>query len=273
MKKILVLTVFSFVFYFSINSAYSIVVDTPLLNVTNINPGESFEVKANVTENSISSINDTNMTCFGPGGEEGVDSWDSFTLQNNTLTWNVISANTVEVKGIITLNTSSINGTWTCKVYARNSTGDSAFNSNNSLTVNPMVGITISETSCEFETGIPGDENKTWNCSGKQNITIVHNGNINITVRINGTDLTGKEDSSWKIGVGNITYANVTSGSPPPSSSDIKLTKEEAELISFWDRGSYPYKNANDLYCWLDYPIPLKVQVYEGTIYLIVREA
>lgn len=273
MKKTLSLFIFLLTFYFSINLAYSISVDVPLLNVTNINPGQSFEVRANVTETSYSSINDTNITCFGPGGIEGDNNWDSYTLLNDSVEWNVINDSTIEVRGAITLNTSSINGTWTCKVYARNSSGESTFNSNNSLTVNTYVGIIVFEESCVFEQGIPGDENKTLNCAGKNYIAFMHDSNINITVKINGTNLVGKEDPSWKIGVGNITYANVTSGSSAPPPSDIRLTQTEAELISFWDRGSYPNKNANDLYCWLDYPLPLKVQTYEGTIYLIAREA
>lgn len=273
MREVLFFFAFLFAFLFLIRCVHSISVDTPLLNVTNIDPGKSFEVKANVTETLTALINDTNITCVGPGGTEWNDSWDSYTLLNDSVSWNVINTTTIEVTGIITLNTSSINGSWTCKVYARNTLGDSTFNSNSSLTVNTYVGLIIFENSCEFEAGLPGDENKNFTCEGKNYITFMHDGNVNISVKINGTNLIGKSDNTWEIGVGNITYKNVTSGSQAPSPPGVQLNTTETELISYWDRGVYPNKNANDLYYWLNYPVPLKVQAYEGTIYLIAREA
>ncbi len=272
MKEILSFLIFLTTFLFLIKYGYSISVDSPLLNVTNINPGQSFEIKANVTETSVNDINDTNITCFGQGGIEGEESWDSYVLLNDTLNWNVINGTTIEVTGIITLNTSSINGSWTCKVYARNSTGDSAYNLNSSLSVNTYVGLIIFENSCEFEAGLPGDSNKNFTCDGKNYITFMHDSNINISVKINGTNLVGTSDPIWEIYVGNITYKNVTSGEQAPSPPGVQLSNTESDLIAFWDRGVYPNKNTNNLYCWLNYPVPLKVQVYQGTIYLIARE-
>ncbi|MEM5855586.1 MAG: hypothetical protein QW472_04705 [Candidatus Aenigmatarchaeota archaeon] len=273
MKEVLLFLIFLFTSLFLIRYVYSISVDLVLLNVTNIDPGKSFEVKANVTETLASLINDTNITCVGPGGQEWVESWDSYTLLNDSVSWNVINTTTIEVTGIITLNTSSINGSWTCKVYARNSIGQSTFNSNSSLTVNTYVGLIVFENFCGFEAGLPGDENKNFTCEGKNHITFMHDGNVNISVKINGTNLVGTIDTTWEIGVGNITYKNVTSGSQAPSPPGIPLSTIESELISYWDRGIYPNKNTNDLYCWLNYPVPLKVQTYQGTIYLIAREA
>ncbi|MEM7825858.1 MAG: hypothetical protein QW412_03305 [Candidatus Aenigmatarchaeota archaeon] len=271
MKKLLTLIIFLLIFNFFISLAKSIVVNTPYLNVSEIDPGESFEVKANVTEGNVINITETNITCYSSEGLEGENNWDSFTLLNYSLTWNVIDENTVEVSGVITLNTSSISGDWSCKVYAKNSSYESTYNYT-SFKVNKKVGIVVFEESCEFEEGLPGDENKSLDCGEKNYITFMHDGNVNITVKIKGSNLIGKDYPNWIIDVGNITYANVTYGSQAPSPSDIKLTQEEAVLIYSWDRGSYPYKNTNNLYCWLDYPSPLKVQTYEGTIYLIAVE-
>lgn len=258
--------------YLSVGLSKPISVETPSFNITEINPGESFEIKANITEVNVEDVTEANMTCYGYGGTEGGNDWDSFTLLNNSLTWRIIDSNILEVSGVITLNTSSIDGTWTCKVYAKNSTNDSSFNLT-FFNVRERIGLMVFEESCFFNEGFPGEENKTLDCEGKNYITFMHDGNVNLTVKIKGSNLVGEEEPSWEIGVGNITYTNITLGEEEPLFSEVKLEESERILISSWSRGSYPNKSTNLLYCWLDYPLPLKSQVYRGTIYLIVEKA
>lgn len=262
---------------FSISSKFvsAISVDTPVVP-SSVDPGDIFVVKANVTETSgYGNISETNVSCVGTGGTEWIDSWDSYTRLNQSMNWTFIDSYTIEVNTTIRLNTSSINGSWTCRVYGTNSTGFSAVGTTNQLSVVTFAGITVSESFCEFEQGLPGDANRNWTCplEGNKYLRITHEGNVKINLTINGTDLVGVEDSSWTIGIGNLTYTNVTSGSSEPSPPGVTLSNLPENLIAFWERGTYPSKNENDLYCWLSYPLPLKTQAYQGTIFLDAKEA
>lgn len=250
-------------------SLAEIQVDAPQLNTTTANPGDSFTVTANVSDVSNTSINSTNITCVGSGGAEGTDSWDSYTLQNSSTSWTVVNLTTVEVSGTITLNTSSINGTWNCTVYGYNATNDFAAASNNSLSVNTRIGITLSQSTCTYGAGDPGSSNNAWTCGGNAYDRITHDGNIDLNITINGSDLTGQTDASWTISVGNVTYSNVTAGDPAPSPPGLGLSTSVADLITSWVRGTYPTKSASDLYSWINYPSPLKVQTYEGVMTLL----
>ncbi|MFQ6010440.1 MAG: hypothetical protein ACE5J7_04970 [Candidatus Aenigmatarchaeota archaeon] len=234
-----------------------------------VNPGDSFTVTANISDVSNTSIKSTNITCIGSGGVEGTDSWDSFTVQNSSTTWTVMNLTAVEVSGTINLNTSSINGTWTCTVYGYNITDDSASASNNSLNVATRVGFILSQSTCTYDSGNPASANNNWTCDGSSYTRITHDGNLDYNLTINGTDLTGQADASWIIVVGNVTYSNVTAGDPAPSPPGTALSNTIADLISFWARGTYPTKSASDLYSWINYPSPLKVQTYQGAITLL----
>jgi len=275
--RFVVFFIFSFVlallFLFN-NSFAAIYVETPLVSSSTVNPGDSFTVKANVTEiNGISFIYNTNVTCVGSGGTEGTDNWDSYTKLNASVGWTVINTTTIEVNATITLNTSSINGTWTCKVYGNNTSSESAFESVNQPSVNTRVGIIISQSSCTFAGGNPGSNNNAWSCGGSAYNRYTHDGNTGMNITINGTDLIGVTDNSWVIAAGNVTYKNVTSEAGAPSLPGIALTTTETDLQPIWGRGTYPTKNANDLYCWLNYPTPLKYQTYGGTLTLTVKQA
>ena len=250
-----------------------IVVDSPQLNTTTANPGDSFTVTANVSDEWNTSITSTNITCVGSGGVEGTDSWDSYTLQNDSVSWTIVNLTTIEVTGTITLNTSSINGTWNCTVYGFNATNDFDSASNTSLTVNTRVGITLSQSSCSYTAGNPGSSNNAWSCGGDSYTRITHDGNIDINVTINGTDLTGQTDSSWIIGVQNVSYANVSAGDAAPSPPGTALSTTVTDLIIIWTRGTYPTKSASDLYSWINYPSPLKVQTYQGVMTLLASAA
>ena len=248
----------------------AISVGTPQLNATAVNPGGSFAVTANISDESNTSIKSANITCVGSGGVEGVDGWDSYTLQNGSLAWNALDLTTMEVSGAVTLNTSSINGTWTCTDYGYNATDDSASASNNSLGISTRVGIILSQSTCTYSSGNPGSTNNAWTCGGSAYDRITQDGNIGTTITVNGTDLTGQTDASWLIAAGNVSYTNVTAGSAAPSPPGIlRLSLAVANTVVSWSRGTYPSKGALDLYAWLDYPSPLKAQTYQGTMTLL----
>lgn len=273
--KLLFFSFSIFLFMLPITIA-AISVDIPFITPITANPGNSITVEGNVTESAgTGSIFNSNVTCIGSGGVEGTDSWDSFTKQNNSVNWTIMNSTSIEVNITIFLNSSSINGTWTCKVYGNNTSGASAVGSSSDLTVNTRVGVILSQSSCVFTSGQPESGNNAWSCpEGGNNFTILtHDGNIKTNITINGTDLIGQTDSNFLIGVDNVTYKNVSGGSSPPSPPGTLLKKIATILIAFWERGIYPTKSANDLYAWVNYPKPLKVQTYQGTISIIAQQA
>ncbi|MGC8812403.1 MAG: hypothetical protein ACP5O8_02340 [Candidatus Aenigmatarchaeota archaeon] len=238
-----------------------------------ISPGTTFYVAANVSDsNGKEDIIQVNVSCFGTGGTEWQDSWDSIKhLNDSYINWTPVDTTTWLINA--TFNTSvtywstkSINGTWTCKVYANDSGGLSAVNSA-SMTVNPFAGISLYADSCVFDSGAPGDQNKTWGCptSSNRNNTVVHEGNTWINVTINATNLVGKTNPSWFIGFGNMTW-NQTTGEVPTSKQGYQFSGSPMDFISFWARGSFPTYSATNATLWLDYPTPLYLQTYEGNI-------
>jgi len=249
--------------------ALAITVVTPTVDPTTVNPGSSFTVSCNVSEDAgASNIYETNMSCVGSGGTEWTDSWDSYKLLNSSFVWTTLDLLTIQANGTFTLNTSSINGTWTCTCYGYNST-DSASAAVSQPTVNTRVGITLDSSACVFAAGNPGDANKDWTCGGNSYDRFTHDGNINTNVTISGTPLTGLTDISWAIAASRVTYTNVTAGGAAPSAPGTTLTTVASLLSGQWSRGAYPTKSALDLYSWLSYPNPLKAQTYEGTISLL----
>jgi hypothetical protein len=242
---------------------------TPTVDTTTVNPGSSFTVSCNVSEDAgASNIYETNMSCVGSGGTEWTNSWDSYKLLNSSLVWTTLDLLTIQANGTFTLNTGSINGTWTCTCYGYNST-DSASAAALQPSVNTRVGITLASSACVFASGNPGDVNKGWTCDGAAYDRFTHDGNINTNVTISGTPLTGLADISWAIAAGSATYTNVTAGGAAPSAPGVALNPAASLLSGQWSRGTYPTKSALDLYSWLSYPNPLKAQIYQGTISLL----
>jgi hypothetical protein len=247
-------------------------VGTITITPSTVSPGTNFYVAAQVSDsNGKEDIIQINVSCVGEGGTEWTDSWDSLKhLNDSYISWTEVSSTTWLVNA--TFNTSvnywsrkSINGTWTCKIYAKDASGASASNSG-TMTVDKMVGITLYSESCVFESGSPGQENKTWYCpTSDRNNTVVHDGNTWINITINATNLVGVTDPNWFIGYGNMTW-NQTTGEVPTEEQGYAFTGSPMDFITFWGRGTYPTSSATNVTVWLDYPTPLYLQTYQGNI-------
>ncbi|MEM7819145.1 MAG: hypothetical protein QW403_03335 [Candidatus Aenigmatarchaeota archaeon] len=248
-------------------------VGTVTITPSQVSPGTTFYVAANVSDsNGKEDIIQVNVSCFGTGGVEWTDSWDSLKhLNDSYITWSEINTTTWLVNA--TFNTSvnywstkSINGTWTCKIYVNDSGGLSAVNSN-TMTVTTYAGVSLYASSCVFDSGSPGATGKQWACPSDRNNTVLHEGNTWLNVTINATDLIGKTDPSWFIGFGNMTW-NQTTGAVPTSKQGYQFTGSPMDFITFWSRGDASTRtyNTTNATLWLDYPSPLYLQTYEGNI-------
>jgi len=247
---------------------------------SDISPATTFYVAADVNDaNGQTDIQAINMSCYGGAGVEWTDSWDSVKLLNTSyITWTSLNTTAYRVNG--TFNTSinywslkSINSTWICKVYVNDTSGLSVVTTNaTALTVNKATGITLAQSTCVFDADNPGTNDKQWACGGNRNNTITHNGNVGINVTILGADLTGQTDATWKIGVGNITWNStydVANGGVLPGNV---LTTSAAQMIGTWSRGASSTSNTTNVTAWIDFPLPLKSQLYQGTITISSNE-
>ncbi|MEM7825664.1 MAG: hypothetical protein QW412_02275 [Candidatus Aenigmatarchaeota archaeon] len=239
-----------------------------------VSPGTEFKVTAYVSDfNGREDITEVNISCWGSGGEEGGSNWDSLTLLNNSgyITWEAIDEDTWRINA--TFNSSvpswghkSINGSWTCKVGVKDSSGSSASGSD-TMSVDTLAGIILGASSCQFDSGAPGTNGNQWECSNHRNNTVVHDGNTNIYVTIEATSLIGKTDGNWTIGYDKMTW-NQTVGEVPTNEDESypEFTASPANFITNWGRGTYPNPSATNSTVWIDYPTPLLLQEYEGTI-------
>jgi hypothetical protein len=242
---------------------------------TTISPGTTFYVAATINDaNGQADLSTVNVSCIGTGGTQWTDGWDSIKRTNASQTWTSVntSAWTVNTTFSSSANywgTKSINGTWTCNVYA-NDASSAIGSSTGTMTVGTSVGISTLASTCAFTSGSPGDTDKQWGCptsAGGANNTVQHDGNIGISVTISGTALTGVTDNSWTIGVGNITW-NQTTGPVPSTEAGTALSATATSFITAWTRGASTTSNMTNATAWVDYPNPLKVQTYQGTMTL-----
>jgi len=247
-----------------------------LVNDSTPAPGVAFTVSAVVNDdNGVADIYNSNITCYASTGTEGTDGWDSIKLLNSSVSWTSLNTSAITINGTFTSSVNywsskSIGGTWTCKVYANDSSGASTMLST-TMTVENSTGITLGDSTCVFDAANPGTNDQQWKCpaAGTRNQTITHNGNIDLNITISGTDLTGQTDSSWVITVGNITW-NQTTSAVPTTEAGTALSGSAVDFITLWNRGTLSTRtyNATNLTAWLDYPTPLKSQLYQGTITL-----
>jgi hypothetical protein len=235
-------------------------------------PGTSFWASGIINDgNGAGDIASASISCYAPTGTEWIDSWDSIKLANASLVWSSVNSSAVRVNGTFTNSVNywslkSANTTWTCKIYGKDSYNDESSGSM-TMVVSASAGITLGDSSCVFDTGGPGTNNAQWECpdGSAENNTITHAGNVNLNLTISGTALNGVTDASWTIGVGNMTW-NQTTGAVPTSEAGAVLTGSAVSILDIWARGSSTTSNATNLTAWLDYPNPLKVQSYTGTI-------
>jgi len=251
-------------------------VAAPSFQYGTLNPATSFWVSAIITDtNGAADISTSNITCYAPTGTEGTDGWDSIKLANSSLTWTTASTTSMTVNGTFNSSvnywsTKSANTTWTCRVTADDTAGNSA-SATGTMAVSPSTGITLAQSTCVFDAANPGVSNKQWTCpnAGTRNQSMTQNGNVEENVTISGTDLTGQTDATWIITVGNLTWNQTTSDVPTTEAGTV-LSGSAANFITLWNRGTLATRtyNITNATAWLDYPTPLKSQLYQGTITL-----
>jgi hypothetical protein len=234
-------------------------------------PGTSFWVYGIINDaDSVADISTAKISCYASPGVEFVSSWDSVYQNNGTLTWTPINDTAVSVNGTFTgdnyWSLKSTSATWNCTVYGKDLSNAEA-GSSTTMGVSASTGFTLGEDSCVFDTGSVGT-NKQWKCptGSTRNETITHTGNVNLDMKISGTDLTGATNTSWTIGVGNITWKQATGTVTTDNSGAALLTSSDASLIDGWSRGDADISSATNMTAWLTYPNPLMVQSYAGTI-------
>ena len=250
--SLILITVFSLSFA-------SIDVVSVITNSSSYNPGDIILVKANVT-NSSENIDKVNLTCFGPGSKlNDTDSWDHLT--NTSMTPETSGSGWVLYNGTVQTYHQSINGTWNCTVQANGTAGNTSQNSTNS-SMSTRISIILSSTIFSFNKGNPGDNDIPYE------INITHDGNVDLNLSINGTDLIGPTNlvGVTTIGVGNLTY-NWSSGSAP-SLPGTQLSTTLTSFLSNWDRGNNTTltPSAINFTTWLDFPLPLRAGSYSGNI-------
>lgn len=249
------------------------------ITITNSNPapGTTFYVAADVSDsNGRADIVYANVSCNASTGTIWTEGWDSIYRGNgSSTTWTAKDDSTYTINATFDASANywsskSISGTWTCQIYARDSTGLTAYNSG-SMTVQTSSGISLGASACAFDTGNPGDNSKQWGCptASNRNNTIQHDGNIPINITINATQLTGMVNTNSIIGVGNITW-NQTTGAVPETeiTAYSEFTGSVVNFITSWNRGILGSRTTNttNTTVWLDYPAPLADTSYNGTI-------
>jgi len=245
--------------YFSVNTVP--VVREIRITTDPLAPGTMQVVNVMITDVSgFPGVNATNCTCWSADSSEGAsDGWDHWT--NSTGNWTLHNATAVNYTFFRTADNHAENGTWTCKIYANDTVGDKDTNQT-TFTMSTRAGILLGSSSCTVN-GDPGDTNKTiTDCFPD---TITHDGNVNISLGISSSDLTGQSDASWVILVGNLTHYGTSD-----AGSSIQLTTSTYTFNTLFTRGTPSTANTTNRYMWLNFPLPLKPQDYQGTVTISV---
>ena len=248
-------------------------------NDTVPSPATPFYISAVVNDNNgVADIYNSNVTCFAATGTEGTDGWDSIKLANSSVTWTSINTSALRVNGTFSSaqdywTTKSTNASWTCRITANDSAGAAA-STTTTIVVASSTGLTLGASTCVFTAANPGTDDQQWACGGHDNTSIIHNGNIDLNLTVNGTDLTGQTDATWVVTVANITW-NQTTSEVPTTEAGTVLSATAADFITNWNRGTLASRayNETNITAWLDYPTPLKSQTYEGTLTLLSSAA
>jgi len=225
-------------------------------NITgNANPGETYEWVLTVEDdNGFEDIDTAQLICWSV--EESAigesDDWDHYTVTD------YVRANISSTESTFTFeidfSVHARDKEWNCEAEvwdqeAENDTIGDVF------TMNARIGILLSDYSVAMA-GNPGAEIQLFNPN-----TITHDGNVEYNITVEGTNLTGVTDGSWEIPVTALKYndADVVGDA-------VALQETPVGILSNWDRGTYDIASTSGQYWWINIPLPLKAQVYSGTI-------
>jgi len=169
-----------------------------------------------------------------------------------------ISLYTVTVNCSFTVEYYANPSNWTCKIYANDSTANSASNSTDNITINTLRALDA-EANINFGALAPGVTS-----ASDVNNTVTNCGNVALDLNLNGTNLTNVSASVANITVSNIKYnvtypdsdytVNMTSLSPSPTYADFSLAKRTTTV------------STGKTYWKINIPETIENLIYSGTI-------
>jgi hypothetical protein len=169
-----------------------------------------------------------------------------------------ISLYTVTVNCSFTVQYYANPSNWTCKIYANDSTGNSASNSTDNITINTLRALDA-EVAINFGTLAPGVTS-----ASDVNNTVTNCGNVALDLNLSGTNLTNVSASVTNITVGNIKYnvtypgsdytVNMTSLSASPTYANFSLVKRTTTV------------STSKTYWKISVPETIENLIYSGTI-------
>lgn len=172
-----------------------------------------------------------------------------------------------------------LNGTWITNMTAKTSSNTNGTNQG-TFAVNPLAGIGVGNVyglvnatnpfAIVFATLYVGDVSRS---ASTNPLKIINFGNTKLKCFIYGENSVGETDSSWVIGVGNMTYNSTPSGMTTPT----PLTLNSVQFTPTGGIPIYPNllagmdKATFNIYNYLSIPLGFKAQTYRTTYYLDVQ--
>jgi len=169
-----------------------------------------------------------------------------------------ISLYTVTVNCSFTVEYYANPSNWTCKIYANDSTANSASNSTDNITINTLRALDA-EANINFGALAPGVTS-----ASDVNNTVTNCGNVALDLNLNGTNLTNVSASVANITVSYVKY-NVTY---PGSDYTVNMTSLSASSIyaNFSLVKRTTTTSTNKTYWKIAIPSSIENLIYSGTI-------
>ncbi len=209
-----------------------------MTNLTSVDPGTDSVIHANISdEDGTDDLSLSNISCEGPTLTN--ETFDKSI--NDTPTYTDLNSTWRRYEYTVPFSKHAEPGEWTCEVYVQCQAGQTD-TSNDTFTMNERVGVLLNKSLMSVS-GSPGT---SYNLTV---MSIENDGNVDINSSVSGTDMVGVSDSSWEIGVGNLSYdGNSLSSTPVLVESNLPRANS---FSNDWD---------------VSIPSPLKDQDYQGTI-------
>ena len=178
---------------------------TAIINDNNGRDDMKTDARGNVTFYSSETVN----TCHASPGDSAYRCYYNGTYNSVDLTSICINHNTTAVNCTFTtdLYYNSENTTWQCYMAISDAGGMSGTATSGTIDVNDLTAININSTTMDFGSVSPGS------VSGEAVMQVLNYGNIQLDLKLNGSDMVCDTGSKEAIVVGNISY-NITGASP-----------------------------------------------------------
>ncbi len=143
-----------------------------------------------------------------------------------------IDSNNVNYSCTVNLWYFDTSGTWNIGISINDTSGNAAYNTTQTFTLQQTAAFVISPTSLIWNALVPGIQNQT---ATNDPIILNNTGNKPITVgniQINATDLLGETDNSKGIYAENISFSTFTGGSPPVECNSTSTNMSTGGFVS-----------------------------------------